>query len=70
MLALAFTDGTTVKLGFFKDRDEAFNTIIGFSGLRWQVLQDAVEKGEDGKAQKGGASGTRFEKMSFSALLA
>lgn len=36
-LELVFTDGTSVVLEDMKDRDEAFNTIIGFSALQWQV---------------------------------
>ena len=36
-LELTFTDGTSVVLNAMKDRDEAFNTIIGFSALQWQV---------------------------------
>lgn len=36
-LELTFTDGDSVVLDGMKDRDEAFNTIIGFSALQWQV---------------------------------
>lgn len=36
-LELIFTDGSSVVLEAMKDRDEAFNTIIGFSALQWQV---------------------------------
>lgn len=36
-LKLTFIDGTSVVLDGMKDRDEAFNTIIGFSALQWQV---------------------------------
>ncbi|KAI4181474.1 MAG: hypothetical protein LQ348_005007 [Seirophora lacunosa] len=38
-LELKFTDGTELNLGGMEDRDSAFNTIIGFSGLQWQSLQ-------------------------------
>ena len=40
-LELTFIDGTSVVLGAMKDRDEAFNTIIGFSALQWQVSRTA-----------------------------
>ena len=40
-LELTFIDGTSVVLGAMKDRDEAFNTIIGFSALQWQVSKTA-----------------------------
>ena len=36
-LELTFMDGSSMILGSMKDRDEAFNTIIGFSALQWQV---------------------------------
>ena len=36
-LELTLTDGSTMVLGSMKDRDEAFNSIIGFSALQWQV---------------------------------
>lgn len=36
-LEITFTDGSSVFLEAMKDRDEAFNTIIGFSALQWQV---------------------------------
>lgn len=36
-LELTCTDGDSVVLDGMKDRDEAFNTIIGFSALQWQV---------------------------------
>ncbi|KAI9846357.1 MAG: hypothetical protein M1837_004210 [Sclerophora amabilis] len=38
-LEIDFTDGVTARIGAMRDRDEAFNTIIGFSGLQWQNLQ-------------------------------
>ncbi|KAI9676426.1 MAG: hypothetical protein M1817_000583 [Caeruleum heppii] len=54
-LELTFTDGESVLLGFVKDRDEAFNTIIGFSSIQWQALQDGVGRAkddtEDGKSR-------------------
>ena len=37
-LELQFTDGTTLCLDGIKDRDAAFNTIIGFSSLQWQSM--------------------------------
>lgn len=36
-LELILTDGASTVLDAMKDRDEAFNTIIGFSALQWQV---------------------------------
>lgn len=36
-LELTFMDGSSTTLSSMKDRDEAFNTIIGFSALQWQV---------------------------------
>ncbi|KAL8835685.1 MAG: hypothetical protein Q9170_003224 [Blastenia crenularia] len=38
-LELIFTDDCKIVLEGIKDRDSAFNTIIGFSGLQWQSLQ-------------------------------
>ena len=38
-LEIKFTDGSKLQLQGMKDRDEAFNTIIGFSSLQWQCLQ-------------------------------
>jgi len=37
-MILIFTDGTEVKLDSVKFRERAFNCIIGFSGLRFQVV--------------------------------
>ena len=47
-LEFTCTDGATLLLGAMKDRDEAFNTIIGFSGLQWQVLQKGPGKHGNG----------------------
>lgn len=38
-LELRFTDGREEVLEGMRERDGAFNAIIGFSGLRWQNLQ-------------------------------
>lgn len=38
-LELKFIDGSKMALKGMKDRDSAFNTIVGFSGLQWQSLQ-------------------------------
>ncbi|KAL8830962.1 MAG: hypothetical protein Q9191_001142 [Dirinaria sp. TL-2023a] len=43
-LELTFTDGSSIVLEAMKDRDEAFNTIIGFSALQWQSLQYRPEE--------------------------
>ena len=32
-------DGSVLQLGRMKNRDEAFNTVIAFSGMQWQSLQ-------------------------------
>ncbi|KAL8722824.1 MAG: hypothetical protein Q9225_000773 [Loekoesia sp. 1 TL-2023] len=37
-LELNFIDGSKLALEGMKDRDSAFNTVIGFSGLQWQSL--------------------------------
>ena len=47
-LEIKFTDGEIVLLGMKKDRDEAVNTIIGFSSLQWQTLQTMPGKRHDG----------------------
>ena len=38
-LDIKCTDGGTFKIKGMVERDEAFNTIIAFSGLQWQSLQ-------------------------------
>ncbi|MCJ1471138.1 hypothetical protein MMC07_009786 [Pseudocyphellaria aurata] len=43
-LELRFNDGNLILLKKMKDRDEAFNTIIGFSSLQWQALQTDPSK--------------------------
>lgn len=43
-LEFTFMDGASLRIDAMKDRDEAFNTIIGFSGLQWQVLQRVTDK--------------------------
>ena len=44
-LELKSIDGTKLALEGMKDRDSAFNTIIGFSGLQWQSLQAKTAEG-------------------------
>ncbi|KAH0547796.1 hypothetical protein FGG08_000053 [Glutinoglossum americanum] len=39
-LDLEFADGEVVRLGGFRERDRAFNCIVGVSGLRWAVAND------------------------------
>ncbi|THZ23168.1 hypothetical protein D6C91_03763 [Aureobasidium pullulans] len=46
-LHLGFTDGKEVKLEHVRQRDKAFNCVIGFSGLRFQVVQPAAKTGTD-----------------------
>lgn len=52
-LEFEFKDGTVEQVRGIKDRDEAFNTVLGFSGLSWQVLQLGTtvqkQKGNQGK---------------------
>ena len=50
-LELTFRDGSSTILGCMKDRDEAFNTIIGFSALQWQVSHSPYRsrRSEEGK---------------------
>lgn len=38
-LELKLIDGDKLTIEGMKDRDSAFNSIIGFSGLQWQALQ-------------------------------
>lgn len=38
-LEIKFIDGSKVHFEGMKERDEAFNSIIAFSGLKWQSLQ-------------------------------
>lgn len=45
-LVLTWTDGTETRVEEMRKMDECFNTIIGFSGLRWQVCQPLMEDGE------------------------
>ncbi|KAI9822581.1 MAG: hypothetical protein M1827_000300 [Pycnora praestabilis] len=49
-LQFTFTDKETIRVDLVKDRDQAFNMIIGFSGLQWQALQ--LGPGESGKGSK------------------
>ncbi|KAI9760674.1 MAG: hypothetical protein M4579_001538 [Chaenotheca gracillima] len=43
-IVLEFTDGEVVQIKALRNRDEAFNTVIGFSGLQWQCLQTGSQK--------------------------
>lgn len=45
-LVLTWTDGCETRIEEMRKMDECFNTIIGFSGLRWQVCQPLLEDGE------------------------
>ena len=38
-LEIKYTDGSKLQIEGMRERDEAFNTIIGFSSLQWQSLQ-------------------------------
>ena len=52
-LEVKLTDGSKLQIEGMKERDEAFNTIIGFSSLQWQSLQIKT----DGKQQAPGGKG-------------
>ncbi|KAJ9639957.1 hypothetical protein H2199_006190 [Coniosporium tulheliwenetii] len=52
LLEFAFTDGTIDQVEAMRARDEAFNTIVGFSGLRWQVLQPLAGGGTSAGGEK------------------
>lgn len=47
-LEFKFSDGNSLLLKIMKNRDEAFNTIIGFSSLQWQALQTDRSKVSEG----------------------
>ncbi len=42
-----FTDGSVDAFDGVKQRDELFNVIIGYSGLRWQQLQRSQSEGRE-----------------------
>ncbi|KAL3417389.1 hypothetical protein PVAG01_11389 [Phlyctema vagabunda] len=42
-----------ILLGNMRERDKAFNAIIGFSGLRWQALQERRKVEGKSKGEKG-----------------
>jgi hypothetical protein len=46
-IRLAFTDGQEVKLEHVRQRDKAFNCILGFSGLRFQIVAPGAVTGAD-----------------------
>lgn len=50
-------DGGEVLVESVADRDEAFNAVVGFSGLRWQKLQGGGEGGKGKGKEKGGLWG-------------
>lgn len=55
-LEFKLTDGKILHLEAMKNRDEAFNTIIGFSGIQWQSLQAGPGRG--GMGSKSGKEST------------
>lgn len=55
-LEFKLTDGRILHLEAVKKRDEAFNTIIGFSGIQWQALQAGPGRG--GMGSKSGKEST------------
>jgi len=61
-LVIVWTDGTTDTIESMRKRDEAFNTIIGFSGLRFAVqqpLEGTLNGGPGGVTQGTGIGGKR-----------
>ncbi|KAH0366454.1 hypothetical protein KCU65_g5354, partial [Aureobasidium melanogenum] len=46
-IRLAFADGAEVKLEHVRQRDKAFNCIIGFSGLQFRIVLPGAETGAD-----------------------
>jgi hypothetical protein len=46
-IRLAFTDGKREKLEHVRQRDKAFNCILGFSGLRFQIVAPGAVTGAD-----------------------
>jgi hypothetical protein len=44
-IQLAFTDGAHLKLFNVRQRDKAFNCIIGFSGLKYQLVEPESQTG-------------------------
>ena len=49
-IRLAFTDGEEVKLEHVRQREKAFNCILGFSGLRFQIVAPGAVTGADHEA--------------------
>ena len=43
-------DGSLIRVKSLKERDKAFNSIIGFSNLQWQSLQTGSTKEADHKS--------------------
>ncbi|MCJ1473632.1 hypothetical protein MMC13_002283 [Lambiella insularis] len=50
-------DSTNLLLDMAEDRDEAFNAVLGFSGVRWQSLQTGPRRQGNGRASGDGKSG-------------
>lgn len=46
-IRLAFADGVEVKLEHVRQRDKAYNCIIGFSGLQFQIVLPGADTGAD-----------------------
>lgn len=47
-------DDTNLRLHMGDDRDEAFNAILGFSGIRWQSLQTGPGRQGNGRDSSDG----------------
>ena len=54
VLEFQSSSGEVLTLDPIKYRDEAFNCVIGFSGLQWQALQTEPGKGRKAPREKGG----------------
>lgn len=60
-LELKCSKGDVLLLEAMKDRDEAFNSIIGFSALQWQALQtNPIKRGEDTRGGGNNRGGRGF----------
>jgi len=62
-LTLIWINGTSDTIEAMRKRDDAFNSIIGFSGLRWSVQQplEGVRAGATGATEGSGPGGRRTD---------
>lgn len=59
-LILMWTDESETRIAGMEKRDECFNTIVGFSGERWQVLRPLQEADGMGEGKSGHGGKTNF----------